>query len=79
MKLVRKVIVPTSTTFTLTLPKEMIGKKIELVASEVKAPRVLTELEKQQRIEAIGAIFKDSRVDLSNFKFDRDEANNYDD
>ncbi|MGG7662984.1 hypothetical protein [Dyadobacter sp. BHUBP1] len=79
MELVRKIIVPTSTTFTLTLPKEMIGKEIEVVASEVKAPRVLTELEKQQRIEAIEAIFKDSRVDLSNFKFDRDEANNYDD
>lgn len=79
MELVRKIIVPTSTTFTLTLPKEMIGKEIEVVASEVKAPRVLTELEKQQRIEAIEAIFKDSRIDLSNFKFDRDEANNYDD
>ncbi|MGV3601922.1 MAG: hypothetical protein ACO1N1_11995 [Dyadobacter fermentans] len=79
MEQVRKIIVPKSTTFTLTLPKEMIGKKIEVVASEVKAPRILTEPEKQQRIEAIEAIFKDSRVDLSNFKFDRDEANNYDD
>jgi hypothetical protein len=79
MEQVRKIIVPTSTTFTLTLPKEMIGKEIEVVASEVKVPHVLTELEKGQRIKAIEAIFKDSRVDLSNFKFDRDEANNYDD
>ncbi|MBO9613981.1 MAG: hypothetical protein J7619_14855 [Dyadobacter sp.] len=79
MELVKKVIVPTSTTFTLTLPKEMIGKEIEVVASEVKAPRTLTELEKQQRQEAIEAIFRDNRVDLSNFKFDRDDANNYDD
>lgn len=79
MEPVKKIIVPTSTSFTLTLPKEMIGKEIEVVASEVNAPRVLTELEKQQRMEAIEAIFKDSRVDLSNFKFDRDEANNYDD
>lgn len=61
MELVKKVIVPTSTTFTLTLPKEMIGKEIEVVASEVKAPRILSELEKQQRMEAIEAIFKDSR------------------
>lgn len=79
MEPIRKIIVPTSTTFTLTLPKGMIGKEIEVVASEVKAPCVLTELEKQQKIEAIEAIFKDHRVDLSNFKFDRDEANNYDD
>lgn len=79
MESVRKIIVPTSTTFTLTLPKEMVGKEIEVVACEVKAPRVLTELEKQKRMEAIEAIFKDSRVDLSNFKFDRNEANNYDD
>ncbi|MET7254385.1 hypothetical protein [Dyadobacter fermentans] len=79
MEPVRKIIVPTSTTFTLTVPKEMVGKEIEVVACEVKAPRVLTELEKQKRMEAIEAIFKDSRVDLSNFKFDRNEANNYDD
>lgn len=79
MELVRKIIIPTSTTFTLTLPEEMIGKEIQVVASEVKAPRVLTELEKDQRMQAIEAIFKDYRVDLSNFKFNRDEANNYDD
>ena len=79
MELVKKIIVPKSTTLTLTLPKEMIGKEIEVTAIEVKAPRALTELEKQQRMDAIMAIFKDSRVDLSNFKFDRNEANNYDD
>lgn len=79
MEQVRKIIVPTSTTFTLTLPEEMIGKEIEVVASEVKAPRVFTELEKEQRMQAIEAIFKDCRVDLSNFKFNRDEANNYED
>lgn len=78
MELVRKIIVPTSTTLTLTLPEDAIGKKVEIVASNVETPRVLTEFEKQQRIEAIEQIFKDSRVDLSNFKFDRDEANNYD-
>ncbi|MCF0073362.1 hypothetical protein LZD49_22985 [Dyadobacter sp. CY261] len=78
MELVRKVIVPTSTTLTMTLPEEVIGKEIEVVASEVKTPHALTDLEKQQRLEAIKAIFKDSRIDLSNFKFDRDEANNYD-
>ena len=78
MELVRKVIIPTSTTFTLTLPEEVIGKEIEVVASEVEVPRAPTESEKQQRLEAIESIFRDSRVDLSNFKFDRDEANNYD-
>jgi hypothetical protein len=78
MELVRKIIVPTSTTLTLTLPEHAIGKEVEVVASNVEAPRVLSEFEKQQRLEAIEEIFKNSRVDLSNFKFDRDEANNYD-
>jgi hypothetical protein len=75
MEPVRKVIVPTSTTFILTLPEEMVGKQIEVIASEV---HTTTELEKQQRMEAIEAIFKDSRVDLSKFKFNRNEANDYD-
>lgn len=79
MEPMRKIIIPTSTTFMLTLPEEMIGKEIEVVASEVKAPRMLTELEKEQRMQAVKAVFKDYRVDLSNFKFNRDEANNYDD
>ena len=33
----------------------------------------------EARLARIRAIFADTQLDLSNFKFDRDEANNYED
>ncbi|MHA4742385.1 hypothetical protein [Dyadobacter sp. MSC1_007] len=80
MELVREIIVPTSNSYTLTLPDEMVGKQVEVIAFEVEnsplsAP---TGKSKIDQITDIRAIFKDSLVDLSGFKFDRDEANNYD-
>jgi hypothetical protein len=81
MELIREIIVPTGNTYTLNLPDEMIGKQIEVIAKEVEAPTVSenSAIEaRTQKIEQIREIYKDCLVDLSNFKFDRDEANNYD-
>jgi hypothetical protein len=81
MELIREIIVPTDNSYTLNLPDEMIGKQIEVIAFEIGKPTSLTdnpEANKAQRMAEIREIFKDSAVDLSNFKFDRNEANNYD-
>ncbi|MEA5403600.1 hypothetical protein VB776_11810 [Arcicella sp. DC2W] len=78
MELVREIIVPTQNTYTLNLPDEMIGKQVEVIAFEIdKVDNNVISREKY--LEDIQNIFKDSLVDLSNFKFNRDEANNYDD
>ncbi|GLU53540.1 hypothetical protein [Dyadobacter frigoris] len=78
MELIREIIVPTDNTYLLKLPDEMIGKQVEIIAFEIEArPDVDIEERERRRME-IREIFKDSLVDLSNFKFDRDEANNYD-
>ncbi|WP_026632282.1 hypothetical protein [Dyadobacter alkalitolerans] len=80
MELIRQIIVPTGNSYTLNLPNEMIGKQVEVIAKEIEMPEQLdSDIEtRKQRIEQIREIFKDDLVDLSNFKFDRDEANNYD-
>jgi hypothetical protein len=76
MELIREIIFPTENTYTLHLPEEMIGKQVEIIAFEIeKAPLD----RKEKSIDDIKAIFKDSLIDLSNYKFDRDEANNYED
>ncbi|MCF0053224.1 hypothetical protein LXM25_24350 [Dyadobacter sp. LJ53] len=81
MELIREIIVPTGNSYTLNLPDEMIGKQVEVIAFEIGNPTQSADIEieaGEQKIEKIREIFKDSLVDLSNFKFDRDEANNYD-
>lgn len=78
MELIREIIVPTDNTYLLKLPDEMIGKQVEVIAFEIKANRHVDIEEMERRRMEIREIFKDSLVDLSNFKFDRDEANNYD-
>lgn len=77
MELIREIIFPTENTYTLHLPEEMIGKQVEIIAFEIdKTPKVS---KKENSINDIKAIFKDSLIDLSNYKFDREEANNYED
>ena len=74
MELVREIIYPTENNYTLRLPDEMIGKQVEVIAFEIgKTPKKSI----QNDLKDIQDIFKDNRIDLSNFKFNRDEANNY--
>ena len=70
----RQVIIATDNKFTLQLPNELVGKKIEITAKPI-VPLSISSVEKE-RVE-IRNIFKDCRVSLSDFIFDRDEANNY--
>ena len=74
MELIREIIYPTENNYTLRLPDEMIGKQVEVIAFEIeKTPKKST----QNNLKDIQDIFRDNRIDLSNFKFNRDEANNY--
>ncbi len=76
MELIREIIFPTENTYTLKLPEEMIGKQIEIIAFEIEKVQLDST---KKSIDDIKAIFKDNLINLSNYKFDRDEANNYED
>jgi len=93
MELIREIIVPTSNTYVLNLPDKLIGKRVEVIAFEIDEKPVSNreenikafneslanlKINREQKISEIREIFKDNLIDLSNFKFDRDEANNYD-
>ena len=69
-----EVITPSQPTFMLTLPKVMVGKKVTIKAEAVEEIYFDTEANRRKNLQSI---FDDCRIDLSNFKFDRNEANNY--
>ena len=60
----------------MQLPEEMVGKTIEVIAFEIDEQKVVVD--KSKRLLEIENLTKSSLVDLSAFKFNRDDANNYD-
>ena len=78
--MIRKIIVPTERQYILEIPESFIGKSVEVLAFEVDEPdnEAPQEENKKERLKKIRSAFDGVRVDLSNYKFDRDEANNYD-
>jgi len=60
---------------TLLLPEEMVGKTVEIIAFEIEGKK--DRLSTEQRIKEIEDLTKNTRIDLSGFKFDRDKANDY--
>ena len=77
-----QIITPLDPSFTLHFPNDMLGKTIEIIAFELneqkgRLPKI-DDSEKLVRSKRIEDLTKDKLIDLSNFKFNRDEANNYD-
>ena len=74
--MLREIITTAKSSVTLKLPEEMIGKTVEVIAFEINEEKNL--LTKAQRVKQIEELTNNYLVDLSGFKFDRNEANNYD-
>jgi hypothetical protein len=55
----------------------MVGKTVEVLAFEI-GDEQNEETTKEEFYKKIDEITVNSRVDLSQFRFNRDEANNYD-
>jgi hypothetical protein len=56
-----------------------LGKPSKVIAFEIDSEIVKTDSStKEERLKRIEELTASSLVDLSNFKFNRDEANNYD-
>ena len=74
--MLRQIITPKKALVTMRLPEEMVGKTVEVIAFEINEGKsILTRLQRLQQIEDLTKL---TLIDLSGFKFDRDEANNYD-
>lgn len=73
--MLREIITQANPSVTLQLPEEMIGKTVEVIAFEINEVKNTTT--RAQRLTQIERLTQNSMIDLSKFKFDRDEANNY--
>jgi hypothetical protein len=77
--MLREIIVPDKNTYLLKLPDNYIGKSLEIIAFEINEPSFpIVKLSKEARLKQIEAITSKSLVDLTNYTFNRDEANDYD-
>ena len=75
MELIREIIIPTQSTYTLNIPESMIGKEIEVLAFEIENQTISKPT--VDGYEDFLLSLTNLKADLSNFKFNRDEANDY--
>lgn len=71
-KMYREIIIPTHTKQTIEFPEEFIGKQVEIIAFPIDGDKSnLTDNSEAYRF------WKKNSIDMSNFKFDRTEANEH--
>ena len=80
--MIREIVESAGNTFVLKFPDELIGKKVEITASEIveNQPNHLpTEIPfNVEKLKDIQERYdKLPRISHENYKFNRDEANNY--
>ena len=78
--MIRKIITPRERTFTLEMPESFVGKKVEILVFEVEEgdkPLEYTDEDKIDKLNRLNKSLEGYKVDLSNFSFDREEANDY--
>lgn len=66
----REIIIPTDTTQTIEFPEEFIGKQVEIIAFPIEEKET-----NQSKAEKAFKFWKKHSIDMSHFKFDRNEAN----
>ncbi len=77
--MIRQIIIPTTNTYTLQLqiPDSMIGKKVAVIYDEEEDIAVEEKQPTKDNIVDVSKIFDGYRVNMKDFKFNRDEANDY--
>jgi len=77
--MLRQIIKPTSEFYNVHIPKEYINQEVEILVLPFSYPDKYVEdrIESKQLLEEskIEKVFNSVQLDMSNFKFDRDEAN----
>lgn len=80
--MVRQLIVPDKTRLVLELdlPDDYLGEPVEITAVRLneKLSNPTSDIEKQARMARLEKALQGYRVSLKGYKFNRDEANDYD-
>jgi len=78
--MIRKIIIPKERTYTLEIPESFLGKEVEILAFEVseeKNTKSYTVNDQNEKLKRLTEMLKGCRVDLSDFIFGRNQANDY--
>jgi len=79
--MIRTILKTSKNSLTIQLPDDLVGKTVEVIAFEIdKTDPVPVEnqsVDKKKLIEAIEKGLSNYRKDISGFKFNREEANDY--
>ncbi len=80
--MIREIVESAENTYLINFPQELVGKKVEVIAFEIEEekPNPLPPLDatRESRLQDIRERYsKLPRTSHENYKFDRDEANNY--
>ena len=73
----REIITANAPTHEIKIPLEMRGKKVEILAFEIESQPTIEANGKTNLDISAEEFFSGHRVDMSDFKFSRDEANDY--
>jgi hypothetical protein len=76
--MIRQIIIPTQKTFTLELPEEFMGKEVEIIAFEVNTTSEKDSEPEYKTVEELKKALEPFLIDMKDYKFNRDEANDYD-
>jgi hypothetical protein len=78
----RAIITPKETKLIIELPKELVGRPVEILAFEIEKigeatvkPQELTETKPKRTFDDAVKFWDAMAVDMSNFTFNREEAN----
>ena len=87
----RQIFIPNERNSHIAIPREWYGQEVEVIVSPVsegageEQPPVdyadiqqVRKMASKKDVQKIKKIFANYRFDMKDFKFDRDEANNYD-
>jgi hypothetical protein len=66
----REIVIPTDTKQTIEFPEDFVGKQVEIIAFPIDEKEV-----NQSKAEQAFDFWRKHSIDMSNFKFDRNEAN----
>ena len=72
----RQIIKPNSNNNTISLPRSWYGMEVEVIAFPIM-PVISAENSVEQRRKKREEMLRKYSMDLSGFKFNREEANNY--
>ncbi len=77
--MIRTILKCNKNSLTLELPDDLVGKMIEVIAFSVEDVKVIAKgtIPKETRVAILKDKLKDFTFNSGGYKFDRDEANDY--